>query len=144
MPRTMALGTPSSVTSTDSRPDIVCFSHLRWHVAQGRPRQLMTHFARDRRVFFVEEPQFVAVESSLELRLVTPTLSVVELRLNAAHRDDTEGCVGAQRRLLNDFATAERVRLPILWYCTPLAQPVGTCLPASLVVYDCMEDRPAG
>ena len=36
--------------------DIVCLSHLRWDFVYQRPNHLMARAARDRRVFFVEEP----------------------------------------------------------------------------------------
>ncbi|HEX3129087.1 MAG TPA: hypothetical protein VH394_17270, partial [Thermoanaerobaculia bacterium] len=39
-----------------SRPDLVCLSHLRWDFVYQRPQHLMSRFARDRRVFFFEEP----------------------------------------------------------------------------------------
>ena len=39
------------------RPDdVICLSHLRWDFVFQRPQHLMTRCARDRRVFFVEEP----------------------------------------------------------------------------------------
>ena len=36
--------------------DLLCFSHLRWHFVTQRPQHLMGRAARDRRVFFWEEP----------------------------------------------------------------------------------------
>ena len=36
--------------------DVVCLSHLRWDFVWQRPQQLMARCARERRVFFVEEP----------------------------------------------------------------------------------------
>jgi ribonuclease BN (tRNA processing enzyme) len=38
--------------------DLVCLSHLRWDFVFQRPHHLMTRFARERRVFYVEEPRF--------------------------------------------------------------------------------------
>jgi len=38
------------------KPDLVCLSHLRWDFVYQRPQHLMSRFARDRRVFFFEEP----------------------------------------------------------------------------------------
>ena len=35
--------------------DLVCFSHLRWGFVFQRPQHLMSRFAADRRVFFIEE-----------------------------------------------------------------------------------------
>ena len=40
------------------KPDLVCLSHLRWDFVYQRPQHLMSRFAGDRRVFFVEEPIF--------------------------------------------------------------------------------------
>ena len=40
----------------DSARDLVCFSHLRWDFVYQRPQHLMSRFAREGRVFFVEEP----------------------------------------------------------------------------------------
>src|SRR5258705_13192932 len=42
----------------NTQPDLVCFSHLRWDFVYQRPQHLLTRSARDRRVFFVEEPVF--------------------------------------------------------------------------------------
>src|SRR5512133_1217512 len=39
-----------------SAPDLICLSHLRWDFVYQRPQHVMTRCARDRRVFFVEEP----------------------------------------------------------------------------------------
>lgn len=36
--------------------DVVCLSHLRWDFVWQRPQHLMSRCARERRVFFVEEP----------------------------------------------------------------------------------------
>ena len=46
------------VTGLAPKPDVVCLSHLRWDFVFQRPQHLLTRFARDRRVFFVEEPIF--------------------------------------------------------------------------------------
>ena len=36
--------------------DLVCFSHLRWNFVFQRPQHLLTRFAKEMRVFFIEEP----------------------------------------------------------------------------------------
>ncbi len=38
--------------------DLVCLSHLRWDFVYQRPQHLMSRFAKNGRVFFVEEPIF--------------------------------------------------------------------------------------
>ncbi|MDQ3233524.1 MAG: hypothetical protein M3Q07_17035, partial [Pseudobdellovibrionaceae bacterium] len=41
-----------------TKPDLICFSHLRWNFVFQRPQHLMTRISRERRVFFFEEPIF--------------------------------------------------------------------------------------
>ncbi len=53
----------------DDKYDLVCLSHLRWSFVFQRPQHLLTRCARDRRVFFVEEPIFSSAPSRLELTL---------------------------------------------------------------------------
>jgi UDP-galactopyranose mutase len=42
--------------------EVVMFSHLRWWFVWQRPQQIATRFARDSRVFFVEEPRVADVD----------------------------------------------------------------------------------
>src|SRR5687768_5871732 len=35
---------------------LIVFCHLRWDFVWQRPQQLLSRFARDRKVFFIEEP----------------------------------------------------------------------------------------
>ena len=44
--------------TAERKPDLVCLSHLRWDFVFQRPQHLLSRCARDRRVFFVEEPIF--------------------------------------------------------------------------------------
>ena len=43
--------------SSQGTLDLVCFSHLRWNFVYQRPQHLMGRSARERRVFFIEEPE---------------------------------------------------------------------------------------
>ena len=58
--RELSMGRPPRLTRDAphdvAAPDLVCLSHLRWGFVFQRPQHLMTRFARDRRVFFIEEP----------------------------------------------------------------------------------------
>ena len=62
---TMAPARPIRASPFHQEPtlprDLVCFSHLRWDFVYQRPNHLMARAARDRRVFFVEEPRLEAV-----------------------------------------------------------------------------------
>ena len=40
------------------KPTLLCLSHLRWGFVYQRPQHLMSRFARDYQVLFLEEPLF--------------------------------------------------------------------------------------
>src|SRR5262245_21187406 len=46
----------TTASSPQQFPDLNCFSHLRWDFVFQRPQHLLSRCARERRVFFVEEP----------------------------------------------------------------------------------------
>src|SRR5688572_30976910 len=80
----MVIGTEGAMVdlrSSRPTPDLICLSHLRWNFVFQRPQHLMTRCARDRRVFFVEEPMiaggrdpFFTIDSCLGVNVVVPHL----------------------------------------------------------------------
>src|ERR1044072_6049791 len=53
---------------SQKKPDLVCFSHLRWDFVHQRPQHLLKRAASDRRVFFFEEPIFDKGTMRLEIQ----------------------------------------------------------------------------
>jgi UDP-galactopyranose mutase len=121
--------------------DLICLSHLRWDFVFQRPQQLMTRFARDRRVLFVEEPFFDAPDGSdrIDLRTITPTLMIAVPHLStstvAQCRDDV-----VQQHLIDEAIARSGLGQFVLWYWTPMALPVARHLAPALVVFDCMDE----
>jgi UDP-galactopyranose mutase len=118
---------------------IVCLSHLRWNFVWQRPQQLMTRFARDRRVFFLEEPVFDATSGEwMEMRTVSPTLHVAVPHLaSGLSRPEIEA---GYRRLLDRLLATNGIETFVLWYWTPMFLPVTRHLEPDTVVYDCMDE----
>ena len=122
-----------------THPDLVCLSHLRWDHVFQRPHHLMVRAARDRRVFFVEEPleasrRGVRVEKRGDMTVVVPQLP--------------PGLPEAVRRtvlsaVLRDFLADQGVHRPTLWYYTPLGLRWTDGIEPSAVVYDCMDELSA-
>ena len=121
-------------------PDLLCFSHLRWDFVWQRPQHLMTRAARDRRVWFVEEPIEGTGEAALEVRPVAPRVSVVVARLPAGQRQEER--VASQARLLEQLVDSMETA-PLHWYYSPMFREVAAALPSSGVVYDCMDELSA-
>ncbi len=120
---------------------LVCLSHLRWGFVFQRPNHLMTRFAREHRVLFVEEPLYHYGGADLELSEPTPGVTVVTPRLpEGVERDEAEAL---QRRLLRMLACDRSVRAPLAWLYTPMMLPLVEGLDPALVVYDCMDELSA-
>jgi UDP-galactopyranose mutase len=127
--------------STAPAPDLVCLSHLRWDFVFQRPQHLMTRCARDRRVYFVEEPVFQqGIAPQLHLKTAGPVTTVVPLLPDGLTGD---ACASEQRRLLDELMRTERMAEYVLWYYTPMALAFTQHLAPLAIVYDCMDELSA-
>lgn len=122
-----------------AKPDLICLSHLRWDFVFQRPQHLMTRFARDRRVFFIEEPHLGTVERDQLLIETHDGVTVVVPHL-AARPNDAHAIEERQRLLLNDLLRRHEITDYILWYYTPMAMGFTRHLFPHLVVWDCMDE----
>ena len=104
----------------------------------------MSRFARESRVFFVEEPVFEGPSAEPRLtqtvcdrtgvRVVTPILPQGLSSSNAT---------AAQRRLLDDLMVREQIKGFVSWYYTPMALEFSRHLHPPVTVYDCMDELSA-
>jgi UDP-galactopyranose mutase len=128
-------------THVGGYPDLVCLSHLRWNFVFQRPQHLMVRFARNRRVYFVEEPVFgdfdrptVSVDMHDGVSVVVPHLP---------RHFDADAANAAQRAALDDLIARAGLRRYVLWYYTPAALRFSDHLDPAAVVYDCMDELSA-
>jgi UDP-galactopyranose mutase len=122
-------------------PDLLCLSHLRWNFVFQRPQHLMSRFARERRVFFVEEPVFEpdgAPRLQLE-RCGAVTVAVPHLPAGL----DGDECSERQRTLIDELIRQHRVDEYVLWYYTPMALGFTDHLSPLATIYDCMDELSA-
>ncbi|KQR31803.1 glycosyltransferase family 1 protein [Deinococcus sp. Leaf326] len=118
-------------------PDLLCLSHLRWDFVYQRPQHLMSRAARDRRVYYVEDPATGAPEAGLQVRR-EGNVTVVQPQLPAGlpvHMAEAE-----TRRLVHGLLEQEGVHAPLAWVYTPMQLPLLGGLVTSGVVYDCMDE----
>lgn len=131
---------PSGSDTAQHALDILCFSHLRWHFVTQRPQHLLTRCARDRRVFFWEEPYFDADETMKSV----PTLEVMheqdKIWVLRPHLPRAGDASAMQRRLLAQFMADLRVSNYVSWYYTPMALEFTSDLQPEVTVYDCMDE----
>jgi UDP-galactopyranose mutase len=132
----------SSLKISETLPDLVCFSHLRWDWVYQRPQHLLKRCAAERRVFFVEEPvrdsgsvRLDVRERDNGVRVVTPILP------DGLSSPIAQTAVLSS--LLQTFFTEHQIHEYVLWYYTPTALDFTKQLRPLAVIYDCMDELSA-
>ncbi|HEV2882929.1 MAG TPA: glycosyltransferase family 1 protein [Pyrinomonadaceae bacterium] len=119
--------------------DLVCLSHLRWDFVYQRPQHLLSRCAKQRRVFFVEEPIFGQGPSRLDVSQREDGVHVVVPHLPEGL--SSEVAVEAIQQAMIDRLFAEhQIRDYVLWYYTPMALGWTRHLKPLATVYDCMDE----
>lgn len=121
--------------------DLVCYSHVRWDLGGGRAQPLMARAARDRRVWFVEEPLHEPGPPRLR-REVRPEGVVVctPILPPGLSPAATERAVAG---LLESLAMVEGIHRHVAWVYAPRMLPLVEVAEPAVVVYDCVEERSA-
>jgi len=119
--------------------DLICFSHLRWSFVFQRPQHLLSRYARERRVYFVEEPVFGDEGDHLEQATSVEGVHVVVPHLNHGTRDAD----AVQSAMLRELMAKEAIQHYVLWYYTPMALPIARDTQPLAIVYDCMDQLAA-
>jgi UDP-galactopyranose mutase len=120
--------------------DVLCFSHLRWDFVFQRPQHLLSRFARDARVFYLEEPVWSDDGPRLEVRTEDGVKVIVPY---LPHGLPAEDQIAAQKAMVDDVVRAYHVQRFICWYYTPMALPFTRHLSPEATVYDCMDELSA-
>jgi UDP-galactopyranose mutase len=127
-------------TSTPTQ-SLICFSHLRWNFVYQRPQHLMSRFARNFKVYFVEEPFFDSQQDVLEVSKPSENLWVVVPHLRKGVREEETNDI--QKELLARFFIDNDITQYFFWYYTPMALAISDHFNPSLIVYDCMDELAA-
>jgi UDP-galactopyranose mutase len=122
-------------------PDLLCFSHLRWNFVFQRPQHLLSRFARERRVFFFEEPVYGSGQPRLEVTQSAEGVWVAVPHLPEGL--DEQQVVEAQRRLVDELIAGHAIHRYVCWYYTPMSLPFSRHLKPWAVAYDCMDELSA-
>jgi glycosyltransferase involved in cell wall biosynthesis len=125
-----------------SVPDLLCFSHLRWDFVYQRPQHLLSRCARERRVFFIEEPIFS--ESAPRLEISQRDCGVWVVVPHMSHgMSEAEIVTTQQTLLLDDLILQQQISDYICWYYTPMARSFTQSLEPLAIIYDCMDELSA-
>lgn len=123
--------------------DVVCLSHLRWNFVYQRPQHLLSRFARNRRVFFFEEPEYLDEVSVpyLSNQVSSEGVIVSTPKLPRSLQGTRHNMV--ERRLLSEMLLEQKSDDFLLWYYTPMALEFSDHLNPRAIIYDCMDELSA-
>jgi len=97
----------------------------------------MSRFARNRRVFFLEEPLFDSANPVLKMTVCPRT----NVNVVTPHLSSNENSTEMLQRLLSEFVTNYRIHKPVVWFYTPMAlELLPKDISPDAVVYDCMDE----
>ncbi|MET4108650.1 glycosyltransferase family 1 protein [Hymenobacter sp. UYP22] len=127
-------------------PDVICFAHLHWDFVWQRPQHLMSRFAQQGRVFYVEEPFFHAddlVEPHMEVKERQHGLKVLVVHLPNCLRGQEDATDQAQYEVLSQYFQEQGISNYLFWYYTPMALGKSRHFTPRLTIYDCMDELAA-
>lgn len=131
----------SAAPGATSQYDLLCFSHLRWNFVYQRPQHLLSRCARERRVFFFEEPMLGDGRPRLDVRYHEEGVWVVVPQLP---KDlDEPAREQAQRALVDELRSIYSIRSYVLWMYSPMALGCASHLEPVATIYDCMDELSA-
>ena len=132
--------------SSYSLPDLVCFAHLHWDFVWQRPQHLMSRFAQQGRVFYVEDAFYHnddLIEPHVETKDRDNGVKVVVVHLPHRLRGDETAADQAQFEVLSHYFSEQGVTNYLFWYYTPMALGKSRQFAPKLTVYDCMDELAA-
>jgi glycosyltransferase involved in cell wall biosynthesis len=118
--------------------DIVCFSHLRWNFVYQRPQHLLSRFAKNNRVFFIEEPIWDAGEETVSITQVAENITLVVPYLQSDNV--SRSALHFKKEMLDKLFEEKNITDYIFWYYSPMALPFSDHASPALIVYDCMDE----
>jgi len=121
--------------------DLICLSHLRWDFVYQRPQHLISRFAPQHRVYFVEEPVFDSGVPRLDVSDRPGGMTVLVAHLPWGPTEAEHGQM--YRRLLDDFMHQNEITNYVLWYYTPMMFSWTASLTPKAVVFDVMDELTA-
>lgn len=125
-------------TLADKSYDLICFSHLRWDFVYQRPQHLMSRAAKERNVYFIEEPIFQDGETNLIVSQREDNLKVVVPHLSNSM--DKRAVDSTMQELIERFVAENVPARFVSWYYTPLMLGWTENREAAGIVYDCMDE----
>jgi len=120
--------------------DLLVFSHLRWDLVFQRPQHLLSRHAKNRRVYYIEDPVLSKCrEAYLDIKISPDDVKII---VPIIPKDTDEQTINKSMRVMLDELIQEgEIRNFTALYYTPKALNYSRHLNPSVVLYDCMDDQ---
>ncbi len=128
------------------RPNLplMVFSHLRWDFVYQRPQHLLTRLARNRQVFFIEEPVYDRrYEPYMDLSSPTRNVTVARPHTRSEHYGFNDEQLPLLSEMVQELIEREELTDYVVWLYTPMALPLARTLNPRAVVFDVMDELSA-
>lgn len=123
-----------------TKEPIIVFSHLRWGFVYQRPQHLLSRLAKERHIYFIEEPLPKLSKRAKLVRLEPePGVSVFQPVLPVDGLPFGDEQLPYLAPLIGELVEKEKLGRYVAWLYTPMALPLARCLDPIAVVYDCMD-----
>lgn len=123
---------------------LVVFSHLRWDFVYQRPQHLLERLARDRRVFFIQEPEYDHEhEPYLQMSSPAPGVTVCRPHTHCQNYGFNDDQLPLLAEFVHNLIEHESLTDYVVWLYTPMALPLAQTLHPSAVVFDVMDELSA-
>lgn len=117
--------------------NILCFSHLHWDFVYQRPQHLLTRFAKQNKVFYIEEPRN-SISDFYEIDL-QDGVSIIKIFIN----NEEENRNQRLEKLINNVIEDQNIKTYSCWYYTPMALEYTSHLKPQITIYDSMDELSA-
>lgn len=130
---------PEATAPVPKIKNIICFSHLRWDFVFQRPQHLLSRWAKEIDVYYLEEPIFGDIRENLFNTHQTKegvTVITPHVKQGTPEREVNKFLEEALAKFINK----KHISNYMFWYITPMAMPFSQRLNPLVVVYDCMDE----
>lgn len=126
--------------NTKKIKDVICFAHLRWNFVFQRPQHLLTRWAKESRVFYVEEPVRGNFDSNFLKTVYNNTGRLATITPHVKENQSEQEINEFMEQSVNQLIQWYQIRDYMLWYLTPMAVEFSSHLKPKMIVYDCMDE----
>lgn len=119
--------------------DLIVFSHLRWEFVFQRPQHLISRFAKDRKVLFVEELIQFSETDKETANIITPSQNITVIQPKIPYESMSTDVIP----IVKEQIKKNELQNTVLWFYAPMYSDVIGHIPHTLVIFDCMDELAA-